>query len=279
MTKKPMKIDGKKIAEQIRNDLIFKIQDLRSKNIVPKIAIITLGPEDSWETYVRQKIKVAGELGIKAVLINLKDSDEEELIRTVRKIDSDPHYHGIIIQRPIPSNLNRERVVNSISPEKDVDGFRPDSKFEIPVWLAVRRLLEESLNLKLKTENKKLNELKFVVIGKGETAGSPIIRGLKKMGIEPKVIDTRTVNPDEILKSADIIISCVGKQNVIHPEQIKKGAILIGVGTHGEDLKLRGDYSVKDIESIAGAYTPTPGGVGPVNLSYLFSNLVHAASL
>ncbi len=266
-----MRIDGRKIAQEIRNDLRSKIQDLRSKNIVPKIAIITLGPEASWETYVRQKIKVAGELGIKAVLINLENANEEKLIRTVRGIDSDSNYHGIIIQRPIPSNFNRERVVNSISPEKDVDGFRPDSKFEIPVWLAVKKLLEKSLEIG------NLDKLSFVVVGKGETAGGPVIRGLRKIGLEPNIIDSQTKDPDEVLKDADVIISCVGKQDIVRTEQIKKGSILIGVGTHGEDLGLAGDYNEREIEASAGAYTPTPGGVGPVNLSYLFSNLIEAA--
>ena len=295
-----MRIDGGKIAEEIKVDLRLKIDDLRLKSIVPKIAIITLGPEISWEAYVRQKIKVAGELGIKAVLINLsakgetspkggEDVDEEKLIQTVREIDSDPNYHGIIVQRPIPANFDRERVVNSISPEKDVDGFRSDSKFEVPVWLAVRKLLEEVLSthvphpyLSLRergnmAEEKQWNKLRFTVIGKGETAGDPVIRGLREMGIELKVIDSKTKNPDEILKNADIIISCVGKQNVIRSDQLKKGVILIGVGTHGEDTGLKGDYSEQEIEKVATAYTPTPGGVGPVNLSYLFKNLVEAA--
>ncbi len=268
-----MRIDGRKIAQEIRDELKSEIEELSKKGITPKIGIITLGPETSWEIYVRQKIKVAAELGIKAVLINLADASEEQLARTVREIDSDSNYHGIIIQRPIPSNFNREVVVNLISPEKDVDGFRDDSKFEIPVWLAVKRILDEIIRI----SNFEFRISNLVVVGKGETAGGPIIRGLRKMGIDPKIIDTRTNNRDQILRNADILISCVGKQNIVRADQIKKGVILIGVGTHGEDLGLRGDYKVEEIEDIAGAYTPTPGGVGPVNLSYLFQNLIQAA--
>ncbi len=281
-----MKINGRQIAEEIRSELKGRIEKLKQKGVTPKIAIITLGPEASWEAYVRQKIKVAGELGIKAILINLQEADEEKLIRTVKEIDSNPNYHGIIVQRPIPGNFDQEKVVNLISPEKDVDGFREDSKFEVPVWLAIKRILGESTNLKLKTENIRLSELRFVVIGKGQTAGGPIIRGLRAMGIEPKIIDSRTENRDEILNNADVVISCVGKQNIVRGDQVKKGAILIGVGTHGEDLpagrqdvRLRGDYNEKEIEQVAGSYTPTPGGVGPVNLSYLFKNLSEAAEI
>lgn len=267
-----MRIDGRKIAQQIRDELRTKIEELLKRGIIPKIAIITLGPENSWKSYVRQKIKVARELGIKAVLINLEKADEEKLIRTVHKIDKDPNYHGIIVQRPMPSHFNRERVVNSISPEKDVDGFHPDSKFEVPVWLAVRKILESRIK-----NHESWRKLNFVVLGKGETAGGPIIRGLEKMGIEPQIIDSRTENRESILKNADVIISCVGKSGVVHAKNIKKGSILIGVGTHGEDLGLRGDYNEQEVEKIAAAYTPTPGGVGPVNLSHLFKNLIEAA--
>lgn len=270
-----MKIDGRKIAEEIRDELRTKIEELSNRGIVPKIAIITLGPEVSWETYVRQKIKVARELGIKAVLINLEEADEEKLLQTVREIDKDPNYHGIIVQRPISSHFDRERVVNAISPEKDVDGFRSDSKFEVPVWLAVKRILNESRIMNQESWDK----LNFAVLGKGETAGGPVIRGLRKMGLEPNIIDSQTKDRDEVLKDADVIISCVGKSDIIKADQIKKGVILIGVGIRGEDRAVKGDYNEQEIEKIAGSYTSTPGGVGPVNLSYLFKNLIEAAKI
>ena len=267
-----MKIDGREIAEGVRSDLKSRIQDLKTKNITPKIAIITLGDESSWATYVRQKIKVASELGIIAELVNLRDADESELLRTVSQIDNDKTYHGIIVQRPMPSSFSREKVINAISTEKDIDGFRPDSEFEVPVWLAVKKIIESRI-----MNHESWSKLGFVVLGKGETAGSPAISGLKKLGIEPQVIDSKTENPDEILKRADVIISCVGRSGIIKPSNIKPGAILIGVGIRGEDGKVRGDYLEEDIENVASAYTPTPGGVGPVNLSYLFANLIDAA--
>jgi methylenetetrahydrofolate dehydrogenase (NADP+)/methenyltetrahydrofolate cyclohydrolase len=187
-------------------------------------------------------------------------------------LDKDPTIHGIIVQRPIPASFNRTKVVNAISPRKDVDGFRPDSKFEVPVWLAVKRLIAQAL-LDLDI-HKGWRDFRFVVLGKGETAGGPVIAGLKSLGLNPLIVDSKTINASKIIKTGDIIISCVGKSGILNSASIKKGAILIGVGTHGEDGKLRGDYDVSTIKKIAGAYTPTPGGVGPVNLSYLFKNLV-----
>ena len=270
-----MKISGRTVAQEIRAELRSKIQDLKSKNIVPKIAIITLRSEASWETYVRQKLKVAQELGIEAALIYLADASEQKLLNKIEEINQDASFHGIIVQRPMPASINKHAVTNAISPEKDVDGFGENSPFEVPVWLAVKRLIEQSL--KEMDSNKNWDELNFVVLGKGETAGGPTIKGLKKLGASVQVIDSKTQNPGEIIKTADVVISSVGKSGAINTLNIKPGAILIGVGTHTEDSKLLGDYPNEEAEKIAGAYTPTPGGVGPVNLSYLFWNLVEAA--
>ncbi|HVT00988.1 MAG TPA: bifunctional 5,10-methylenetetrahydrofolate dehydrogenase/5,10-methenyltetrahydrofolate cyclohydrolase [Patescibacteria group bacterium] len=268
-----MKINGTEIAQQIRSDLKTKIKELRSKNVVPKIAIITLGEESSWEAYVSQKLKVAAELGIEAEVINLKDTTQEDLLVKIEKINNDPSYHGLIVQRPMPANFDKEVITNAIAPIKDVDGFRNDSPYDVPVWLAVEKLLKEAEIMNQESWGK----LNFVVLGKGETAGGPIIRGLKKLGIEPEIVDSKTENREELLRNADIIISCVGKKEVIKANDIRNDVILIGVGTHGEDGKIRGDYLSQEVEEKAKAYTPTPGGVGPVNLSYLFSNLIHAA--
>ncbi len=265
-----MRIDGAKIAEEIKAGLLMRIEELTQRGITPKIAIITLGDESSWEAYVRQKIKVASELGITAELINLKDADQVKLIETIKKIDDDKSYHGVIVQRPMPPTIERLAVVEAISKKKDVDGFRTDSMFKVPVWLAVKRLVEQATAADWNTQ-------KFVVIGKGETAGGPIARGLTSLGIKPTVVDSKTENPESITKQADVIITCVGKSHVVTKDNIKNGAIVIGVGTHDENGKIRGDFEESEIENIAGSFTPTPGGVGPVNLSYLFSNLIQAA--
>lgn len=267
-----MRIDGKQIAEEIRSELKTRVEKLKDKGITPKIAIITLGDESSWASYVKQKIKVADELGIIAVLLTLEDADEEKLLKTIHEVDSDPKYHGIIVQRPMPSNINRQKVIDAISSEKDIDGFGTESPFQVPVWLAVKRIIEQTLGTKMQNIHQN-----FVVLGKGETAGGPIVNGLKQLGFEPMLIDSKTQNPEAILQNADIIISAVGKSSVIKPENVKPDAILIGVGTHGEDGKLRGDYYDHEVEQKVKFYTPTPGGVGPVNLSFLFDNLVTAA--
>jgi methylenetetrahydrofolate dehydrogenase (NADP+)/methenyltetrahydrofolate cyclohydrolase len=270
-----MKISGTEVADNIKKDLRLRINILKEKGIKPKIAIITLGPSGAWEFYVRQKLKTAGELGIETAFIPMSESTEQAVLDQIEIINADPHIHGVIVQRPMPDYISKEKVINKISPEKDIDGFAPDSKYEVPVWLAAEKLILESLS-KLGIE-KKLQDITFVVIGKGETAGGPAIKGLKKLGVNPLTIDSKTKNPGQIIKKGDVVISCAGKKGIVNSKNIKKNAILIGVGTRGEEGKLKGDYEIEDIDQIAASFTPTPGGVGPVNLAYLFNNLVTAA--
>lgn len=283
-----MKIDGKALAAEIINDLEREIKRLKQTGTTPRIAIVTLGPEASWEAYVKQKIKLAETLDIQTQLINLEDANQEELLKLIHELNNDPKVHGIIVQRPFPEHIDNEIIVNAVSPEKDIDGFRNDSKFEVPVWLAVRRILEEvdsqtnrgSTPAVLQGVEPPLSWLQnktIAVVGKGITAGTPTISGLKKLGSNPIVVSRSTENPSEELQKADIIISAVGK-TVIKPEDLKRGVVLIGIGLHrGEDGKLHGDFRENEIEDIASFYTPSPGGVGPINLAFLFSNLIKAA--
>ncbi len=276
-----MKINGRLLADQMQIGLAQSAQDLKNRSITPKIAIITLGEEESWSTYVGAKLRLAEKIGINAELINLKNSDEKTLLETIEKLNNDPNCNGLIVQRPFPQKYDREKIIYAIQKEKDIDGFRKDSPFQVPVWLAVEEIITHIEKLLDATEihNSPIRQA-ICVIGKGETAGKPIINGLGKIGLHPKVVDSSTKDRKEILKKSKIIISAVGKENVIDPESITQGVILIGVGIHrNSDGKLAGDYDETQIEHIASFYTPTPGGIGPLNLAYLFQNLLSAASI
>lgn len=275
-----MKINGKLLADQMQISLLQRAQDLKNHSITPKIAIITLGDEESWSTYVGAKLRLAEKLGINAELINLKDSDEKTLLATIEELNNDTSCNGLIVQRPFPQKYDREKIIYAIKKEKDIDGFRSDSPFAVPVWLAVEEIITHIEKLLDATEihNSPIRQA-ISVIGKGETAGKPIINGLKKIGLFPKIIDSSTKDRKEILKKSKIIISAVGKENVVDPEFLSQGVILIGVGIHrNADGKLAGDYDEAKIEHVASFYTPTPGGIGPLNLAYLFQNLLSAAS-
>jgi len=270
-----MKIDGLALQQEIITGLGKKIQDFKKRGINPHIAIVTLGDEATWQAYVGQKIKLSDKLGIEKTLINLNPRTTEEVIRAIEELNNDPSIHGIIVQRPFPSHIDTKRVIKSVKREKDIDGFRDDSPYEVPVFLAVLYILS-SIEKAEKEENFLQNK-RILVVGKGETAGNPVIKGLIKRGYSVDIIDSQTENKEEKFSNADIIISAVGKTNVISPLSLKQGAILIGIGIHRGEDGLEGDYNEEAVKDRVAHYTPTPKGVGPVNLAFLFTNLIEAA--
>lgn len=270
-----MKVSGKELAEDILKKINSDILLLKDGGVTPKIAILTLGSEEAWNTYVGQKIKLAKRLGLKSTLINIGHPNEEELVDCIDKLNHNDNVTGIIVQRPMPSSISIDKIISAIDPDKDIDGFRKDSKFGVPSFLAVKRILSYIATKQNSGLKKWLSEKRIVVIGKGETAGMPAIKGLRSLGINPQIIDSKTRDKKDILKKADIIISAVGKK-VIEKEGIKKDVILIGIGINKSNGKLKGDYDEDEIKKVASFYTSTPGGVGPLNLAYLFKNLIDA---
>ena len=275
-----MKIDGRQIAVNILEDLKIKVNVLRDQGITPTMAVILIGNVKSSESYVKQKelkAKIIG-AGIKIFRFN-ETVTNEEIAALIKKLDADKNVHGIILQRPTPKNINADLLENLISPIKEIDGFGKNPLYTVPVAGAVFEILDEifgNLN-EMGSFSVWLAKKKVVILGKGETAGMPIINYFKNREIDPIVIDSKTENANAILSSADIIISAVGKREVIKTEELKQGVILIGVGISTDDEeKTQGDYDENKLEEIASFYTSTPGGVGPVNVALLMENLVQA---
>lgn len=286
-----MKIDGKEISSNISTDLKKQIEKLKKRGITPKLAIIMAGEDSNSAAYVRRKEIKAKEVGIETITKRFpSDTSQYSLLTTIQQFNKDSSIHGIIVQQPLPKEIDEKAVINAVAPEKDIDGFRKDSKYDSPIALAVNKVLEYifSSNVKLNKKNDLTPRDKFlqwlikktiVVIGKGNTGGKPIIDFFKKIGLKTNVIDTKTRDKKDLLKNADIIISAVGKKDVITPIMIKRKTILIGIGLHKEkDGKLYGDYEEEKVKSIVSFYTPTPGGIGPINVAMLLKNLVTAAS-
>ncbi|MBI4096626.1 MAG: bifunctional 5,10-methylenetetrahydrofolate dehydrogenase/5,10-methenyltetrahydrofolate cyclohydrolase [Candidatus Levybacteria bacterium] len=298
-----MKIDGKKIANKITTNLKKDIRRLKAKGIFPKLAIILVGEDPASVAYVKRKEIKAKEIGIATIIKHFPpDISQNDLLTTIQQparhpdsigkasaggFNNDSNIHGIIIQQPLPKHINTQKIINAVAAEKDVDGFLPNSKFEMPIANAVLEILKEVAHLRggvapavhLGGEFKKwLRSKKIVVIGKGKTGGQLTINMLKKLGIQPQIIDSKTTNHELLTKKADIIISAVGKQNIITGNMIKKGVILISIGlSRGTDGKMHGDYEEQEIKDKASFYTPTPGGVGPINIAMLLKNLISAA--
>ncbi len=297
------RIDGKAIAEEIFQKLKHQVILLKKKNITPHLAIILVGDNPASVSYVQRKKLKAEEIGAKVTVLNYElGIKNNELLKTIEQLNKENNVHGIIIQRPLPPHIDNELMNQAVTTSKDIDAFHKETPFEMPLAKAAIMLLEDvysschpaldagssSLDSgseagmtrkKGMTFNEWLQSKKITVIGKGETGGGPIITLLKKYKINPTIIDSKTKNPKKLTKASDIIISAVGKQRVITSDMLTKGVILISVGQHREDDgKFHGDYEETNIQDIASCYSPTPGGVGPVNVACLLENLLQAAS-
>lgn len=277
-----MKIDGKQIAQDILNNLKQRVEKLERENITPCLAIILVGKDPASIAYIKQKELKAKSIGIKTITYNLKSEiKNQELIKLIKKLNKDKSIHGIVTQQPLSKYINTETITQIINPKKDVDGFHSKSHFEMPIALAALKILKEIHDLIPNVEPEFIEWLKnkkIVVIGKGETGGKPIIITLKKLDINLLIIDSKTRNPSAITKTAEIIITAVGKPKILTSKMIKKKVILIDVGiSKGKDAKAIGDYAENEIKNIASFYTPTPGGIGPVNVAMLLQNTVIAA--
>lgn len=269
-----MKIDGKVIASELIEQLKERVDELKEKKKTPHLYIITFGKNEQTQSYLKQKLLRAEQIGAKVTIKRLgKNTSTEKVHKLIESLNKDKKVNGIIVQRPLIKNLNEEHISTAIILPKDVDGFHPHSKFATPVALAVIKLIESTIEHENIYEY--LKSKKIAVLGKGVTAGGPTIRLFKKLGINVKVIDSKTKDREKIIKNSDIIVSAVGKK-VINAGMLKKGSILIGIGMHMVEGKLKGDYDEDEIKDKVSFYSPTPGGVGPVNVTMLMKNLVEA---
>jgi methylenetetrahydrofolate dehydrogenase (NADP+)/methenyltetrahydrofolate cyclohydrolase len=276
-----MRIDGRAIAGEIFDDLTKRVGELQREGINPHLAVILVGENPSSKTYVHQKELKAGQIGAEISVFRYPASiTEQQLLEKIKRLNDDSSIHGIIIQRPLPSHIDEQKVTDATDPTKDVDGFSTLSPFTPPVALAVWRILEEAHLIVGSSEpfSSWLQTKQSVILGKGKTAGMPIIQYFQQNNIPLTIIGSKTPDKDSQIKNADIIISAVGKEDLLKPEAIKNGAIVIGVGMFAnEEGKLQGDYDQRQISEKTAAYTTIPGGVGPVNVAMLLANLIDAS--
>lgn len=290
-----MKIDGKIIALEIKKSLLVEVNKLHKKHLIPQLAIVYCNTDDSILTYIRQKQKFGAALGIKVKLIKIsKSASGQSIINRLKILNKDPDIHGIIIQRPFLISISENILKNLVNPQKDVDGFHPKSCCEAPIALSVNKILEYvytyspersphagrgALNAFQTGYKTWLSEKKILVIGRGEAGGAPLAQYFQKYGISFLQAHSQTKNIDGAIAKCDIIISCVGKPNIVRHDIVKSDAILIGIGLYREKGRLQTDYNQEKIAPRVAFYTPAPGGVGPINVSYLFYNLIQVMKL
>ena len=269
-------LDGKKLALSIREELKEKISALSTK---PSLAVIIVGADPASEIYVRNKEKACQAVGIIPQTYKLPETtDEEALLELITELNNQPEINGILVQLPLPKHLDTTKILQTISPAKDVDGFHP-----VNVGLLQQKNPEgfipctpKGIIRLLKTVKQYLNGLNAVVVGRSQIVGLPVAQLLLHENCTVTITHSKTQNLSSICKSADILVAALGKAEFITKEFIKPDAILIDVGINRTETGLKGDIKFADAEKTAAYITPVPGGVGPMTIAMLLEITLEA---
>ncbi len=275
-------IDGKKVSQEIKDEVKEKVAALKEKGIEVTLAVIQVGNDPASTVYVGNKKKACEYTGIRSLAYEIpEDTTEEELLKLVCSLNDREDVDGILVQLPLPPHINEDKVIQTISPEKDVDGFHPQSVGALstgqPGFISCTPAGIIEL---LKRYNIQIDGRECVVIGRSNIVGKPVAMLLLRENGTVTVCHSHTADLKEVAKRADILIVAIGKAKFVTDEYIKDGAAVIDVGMdRDENGKLCGDVDFESGVSKAGAVTPVPGGVGPMTIAMLMCNCVYAAGL
>ena len=275
----PKIIDGKTISTQIKDELKEKVA---RENIKATLAVIQVGNDPASTVYVGNKKKACEYIGIGSASYELpEETSEEELLKLIDDLNADDSVNGILVQLPVPAHINEKKVINRISPLKDVDGFHPASVGNLCIGQeGFVSCTPAGIIELIKRSGITIEGKECVVIGRSNIVGKPMALLLLANNGTVTVCHSRTQNLKEVCKRADILVVAIGRPKMIDHEYIKEGATVIDVGIHRMDNgKLCGDVDFDDCADLAGAITPVPGGVGPMTIAMLMVNIVKAAEL
>lgn len=273
-------ISGKELAATIRNNISSDVFNLKKVGIVPGLTVILVGNNPASRSYVTAKEKACQEIGIRSTLLEYPDTITEEfLLHEISRLNEDNDVHGILVQLPLPKQINELAVIEHISPEKDVDGFHPINVGRMMTGQdAFLPCTPFGIVEMVKSKQIPISGKHVVVIGRSNIVGKPVGQLFLNEHATVTYCHSRTTNLKEITKQADILIVAVGKANYIDSEYIKPGAVVIDVGVNRlESGKLCGDVLFEDAQKVAGYITPVPGGVGPMTITMLLQNTLLSA--
>ncbi len=272
-------IDGKLISQQIKDELKDQVAALKLEGKEICLAVIQVGNDPASTVYVGNKKKACEYIGIKSLAYEVpEETTEEELLGIIDKLNKDDNVHGILVQLPVPKHINEEKIINAISPAKDVDGFHPASVGALSIGQkGFVSCTPAGVIQLLKRSNIEISGKECVVIGRSNIVGKPMSMLLLRENGTVTICHSRTKDLKEVCKRADILVVAIGKPCMIDASYVKEGATVIDVGIHrDENNKLCGDVDYASVEPIAGAITPVPGGVGPMTIAMLMNNCVEA---
>ncbi len=284
-------IDGKAIAAQIREEVAAEVAEMVAEGKPkPGLATVLVGENPASQVYVRMKHKACEKAGIELFAYTLpENSTQEEVEELVKELNDNPLVNGILVQLPLPSGLDEERVLNCIDLEKDVDGFHPinlgrlaqkgrESLF-VPCTPAGCLVLLDRMNVPLEGAN-------AVVLGRSNIVGMPVALLLVKRNATVTICHSRTKDLPGVVRQADVLIAAVGRPEMVKGDWVKPGAVVIDVGTNRVDdpsrekgYRLTGDVDFEEVKEVAGMISPSPGGVGPMTIAMLLANTVRAAKI
>ena len=272
-------IDGKKISQEIKDEVKAKVEELGKKGIQPCLAVILVGEDPASQVYVRNKKRACEYCGIKSLSYELpEETTEEELLALVDELNNSKECNGILVQLPLPKHIDEDKVLLKIKPEKDVDGFHPYNVGLLSIGDADLKACTPAGCIELiKRSGVDITGKNCVVVGRSNIVGKPVGMLLLSENGTVTTCHSKTKNMAEICRSADILVVAIGKEKFIKADMVKDGAVVIDVGINRMDNgKLCGDVDFDEVEKKASLITPVPGGVGPMTIAMLMNNCLIA---
>ena len=269
-------LDGKKLASDSEKEILESVSVLKEKGIIPTLATILVGDDPASETYVRMKQETCKRVGMESLAINLpKETSTEELLLKIDELNNDKKIHGILLQHPVPNQINERECFERISIEKDVDGVTCLGFGRMSMGLsAYGSCTPAGIMRILEFYDVDISGMNAVVVGRSPILGKPMAMMLLNKNATVTICHSRTKELEDHVRNADLVVGAVGVPKLIKKEWIKKGAVVIDAGYHPEKC---GDIDLDGIEEIASSYTPVPGGVGPMTINTLILNTMEAA--
>lgn len=272
-------IDGKRISQEIKDELKEKVASLKQEGKEAALAVIQVGSDPASSVYVNNKKKACAYIGIRSISYELpEETTEDELLALIEKLNQDDMVNGILVQLPVPAQINEDKIIQAISPRKDVDGFHPQNVGKLVIGeKGFVSCTPAGIIQLLKRSGIEIAGKSCVVVGRSNIVGKPMALLMLRENATVTVAHSKTKNLKEVCQQADILIVAIGRPQYITAEYIKEGAVVIDVGIHrNEQNKLCGDVKYDEVAEHTSAITPVPGGVGPMTIAMLMNNCVES---
>lgn len=272
-------IDGKRISQEIKDELKEKVASLKQEGKEAALAVIQVGSDPASSVYVNNKKKACAHIGIRSISYELpEETTEDELLALIEKLNQDDTVNGILVQLPVPAQINEDKIIQAISPRKDVDGFHPQNVGKLVIGeKGFVSCTPAGIIQLLKRSGIEIAGKSCVVVGRSNIVGKPMALLMLRENATVTVAHSKTKNLKEVCQQADILIVAIGRPQYITAEYIKEGAVVIDVGIHrNEQNKLCGDVKYDEVAEHTSAITPVPGGVGPMTIAMLMNNCVES---